>query len=95
VLALSGFIIALLAGMNAENPTSSVIVTGLVCMVVCHIVGTMLGLVIEKVLNEHRLSLATSETAESPVQMGIEIGEEIEIPEPASEAQEAQAKAAA
>lgn len=53
-MALAGFVVALLAGMQAENPTGRVIVTAIVALVACHIAGTILGMVIERVINEHR-----------------------------------------
>ncbi|RNC81076.1 MAG: hypothetical protein ED559_04555 [Phycisphaera sp.] len=57
-MALAGFVVALLAGMQAENPTGRVIVTAIVALVACHIAGTILGMVIERVLNEHQLAVS-------------------------------------
>lgn len=56
-MALAGFIVAVLAGMRSSNPAGTVIITALVALVICNIVGTLLGLVIERVMDEHRLAL--------------------------------------
>ena len=95
VLALSGFMVAILSGMNAGNPTGSVLITSIVCMVVCHIAGSILGLVLENVLNEHRASLATPETSELPIKMGIEIGGMSNVEQPDAEQQPEVSRAAA
>lgn len=67
-MALAGFVVALLAGMQAENTTSRVIVTALVALVACHIAGTILGMVIERVLNEHRLAVSNEYQQEQQTQ---------------------------
>ncbi len=67
-MALAGFVVALLAGMQAENTTSRVIVTALVALVACHIAGTILGMVIERVLNEHRLAVSNEYQQEQQAQ---------------------------
>ncbi len=54
VMGLAGFIVALLAGLQAGNETGRVIVTALAAMLVCHIAGMVLGLVIERVVEEHK-----------------------------------------
>ena len=75
VLGLSGFMVAILSGMNAGNPTGSVLVTGMVCMVVCHIAGSIIGMILENVLDEHRRSLSVVDESESPVETPAEAGE--------------------
>ena len=65
VMGLAGFVVALLSGMQAGNETSRVIVSALLAMVVCHIVGVVLGLVIERVVEEHKRSLETPNSGES------------------------------
>lgn len=67
-MALAGFVVALLAGMQAENTTSRIIVTALVALVACHIAGTILGMVIERVLNEHRLAVSNEYLQEQQTQ---------------------------
>lgn len=95
VLSLSGFLVAILSGLHAGNPTGSVIVTAMVCMVVCHIAGSLLGLVLENVLTEHRRTLTIDEMHESPVETGIEVGEFIESDQASDTDQTDPVKAAA
>lgn len=56
-MALAGFIVAVLAGMRSSNPAGTVIITALVALVICNLVGTLLGLVIDRVMDEHRRTL--------------------------------------
>lgn len=65
VMGLAGFVVALLSGLQAGNETSRVIVTALLAMVVCHIAGIVLGLVIERVVEEHKQSLDAPNSGES------------------------------
>lgn len=58
VMALSGFVVALLSGMQADNPTSRVIVTAMVALIACHVIGTLLGMIIESVLTDHHRSVS-------------------------------------
>jgi len=58
VMGLAGFVVALLAGLQTGNETGRVIVTALLAMVICHIAGVLLGLVIERVVEEHKVSIA-------------------------------------
>lgn len=59
VMALAGFVVALLSGMQAANPTSRVIVTAMVALIACHVIGTLLGMIIESVLTDHRRSVSS------------------------------------
>lgn len=65
VMGLAGFIVALLAGLQAGNETGRVIVTALLAMLVCHIAGVVLGLVIERVVQEHKQSIEAPKPGES------------------------------
>jgi hypothetical protein len=95
VLALSGFMVAILSGLNAGNPTGSVIITAIVCMVVCHIAGSILGVVLENVLTEHRRALSAQKTPSTPAQAGIEVDQSIELEQPIEEDQGDPARVAA
>ncbi|MCB9836672.1 MAG: hypothetical protein H6808_08125 [Phycisphaera sp.] len=68
VMGLAGFVVALLSGLQAGNETSRVIVIALLAMVVCHIVGVVLGLVIERVVEEHKQSLEKPNSGQSTSQ---------------------------
>lgn len=57
VMGLAGFAVAMLAGLQAGNETGRVIVAALVSMVACHIAGIVLGLLIERVVEEHKRTL--------------------------------------
>ena len=81
VLALSGFMIALLAGMQAGNQTSKIVLTALGAMIVCHIVGTLLGLVAESVLSEHRRAMSASSESEPEIAAANPVIEAVEVVE--------------
>jgi len=51
--ALTAFSVALLAGLASGNPALDVIVTGLVCMMVCYAVGGILASICGHVIREH------------------------------------------
>lgn len=57
VMGLAGFAVALLAGLQAGNETSRIIVVALIAMLVCHAAGVVLGLVIERIVDEHKRTL--------------------------------------
>ncbi|GAB5495929.1 MAG: hypothetical protein Phyf2KO_10090 [Phycisphaerales bacterium] len=83
-MALAGFVVALLAGMQAENPTGRVIFTAIVALVICHVTGTLLGMVIESVLSEHRRNVSNEmregEASGDPhIIEGVEVAEAIEV----------------
>jgi hypothetical protein len=52
-LGLIGFIIAILAGLAADNPATTTIVRALAAMFICYVVGMMLGTMATHALNEH------------------------------------------
>jgi len=75
VMGLAGFIVALLAGLQAGNETGRVIVTALGAMLVCHVAGMVLGLVIERVVEEHKRAISAPKQDEiEGVQAGASAG---------------------
>ena len=53
VLALAGFVIAILAGMAAGNEAATILLRALAALVVCNAVGLALGAAGERVIQEH------------------------------------------
>jgi hypothetical protein len=53
VFALSGFAIAIVAGMYAGNDAGTVLRRALGAMVACQIVGTMAGWIVQRVITDH------------------------------------------
>lgn len=52
-LGLIGFIIAILAGLAADNPETTTIVRALIAMFICYVVGMIIGAIATRALNEH------------------------------------------
>ncbi|MDX2018331.1 MAG: hypothetical protein SFY95_11930 [Planctomycetota bacterium] len=61
---LAGFSVAIFAGLMAQNPATTVLTNALVAMVICQFVGWALGLVGERVIQDH---LQTVTGAGAPV----------------------------
>lgn len=53
VFALTAFVVAILAGLYAQNGAAHVLATALVCMVFCYMVGSLIGAVAERTIREH------------------------------------------
>ncbi len=51
-LGLCAFMIALIAGLYAGNPADEIVGMGLVALVVCQIVGVLVGMGIESIVRE-------------------------------------------
>lgn len=51
--AMSGFAIAIVCGLAAENPSGRVLGVAVVSMIVCHIVGLIVGSIGENIVNEY------------------------------------------
>ena len=50
---LTAFLIAVLAGLAASNPAVDVVLTALVCAVIGRIIGTLGGMVLAHVVQQH------------------------------------------
>jgi hypothetical protein len=53
VLAVGGFLVAVLSGMYVENPLSAILARSLVTLVVCWPLGLVIGLVLDRLFREH------------------------------------------
>lgn len=51
--ALGAFAIAIIAGLAAGNPTLVILIDALIALVVCNVVGLIIGAVMEHAVNEH------------------------------------------
>lgn len=72
---LTAFAVAVIAGLAAGNTASHILLQAIVSMLVCHVVGLILGGLAEHVVREHLRACATPnlETGHSPdVNMNIQ-----------------------
>jgi hypothetical protein len=53
VVALSGFVIAIVAGLAVDNPADVILARALVCLALCLVVGLAAGSVCERVIADH------------------------------------------
>ncbi|MAH65947.1 MAG: hypothetical protein CMJ27_06105 [Phycisphaerae bacterium] len=53
VLAVGGFLVAVLSGMYVENPLGAILARSLVTLVVCWPLGLVIGLVLDRLFREH------------------------------------------
>lgn len=53
ILAVGGFMVAVLSGMFVENPLSAILARAMVTLVVCWPVGLVVGLVLDRLFREH------------------------------------------
>ena len=51
--ALTGFSTAVLAGLAAQNPGTTVLSRAIVCMAACYALGMVAGAIVERVIREH------------------------------------------
>lgn len=51
--ALAAFVLAILAGIGAGNPASTVLLKAIICMIVCQGVGSIAGMAATHVIQEH------------------------------------------
>jgi hypothetical protein len=51
--ALSGFAVAIIAGLAAGNPASRVLGTAIIAMLVCNLVGIAIGAVAQRIVADH------------------------------------------
>lgn len=64
-LGLSGFAVAVVAGLAAENPGGRILAIALVCMIGCHLVGLAIGMVGERVIEDYMRQYKASRPVES------------------------------
>ena len=77
VLAVGGFLVAVLSGMYVENPLGAILARSLVTMVVCWPLGLVIGMVLDRLFREH-VSNQTSQM-EQEDRSAEEAGGEVEI----------------
>jgi NhaP-type Na+/H+ or K+/H+ antiporter len=65
-MGLAGFTIAILAGLTADNTTESVLGRALISMLVCNVVGFLLGMIGERAIRE-AADLQAAISADGPV----------------------------
>ncbi|MAD19082.1 MAG: hypothetical protein CMJ52_02530 [Planctomycetaceae bacterium] len=58
LLAIGGFIVAVLSGMYAENPLGAILARSLVVMLLCWPIGLLVGLVLDRLFREHESNQA-------------------------------------
>ncbi len=61
LFALSGFAVAILAGLSSGNSALRVTATALGAFVACHVVGTLVGMVAERVVEDHAKEAGASD----------------------------------
>lgn len=70
VFALAAFAVAIIAGLSAGNGAARVLGSALAAMVVCHILGLVIGAIGQRIVTEHlqnaRTDSETSEAAAAP-----------------------------
>lgn len=65
LFALSGFAIAIIAGLAAGNSASRTLFIAIIALLVCHIVGVIAGAILERTVREH-LDTAYAIPGQSP-----------------------------
>lgn len=60
ILGISGFSVAILAGLAVGNEPIGVVARALMAMVICSIVGQVLGLMCQRAIDEHVAAFAAS-----------------------------------
>jgi len=84
ILALCAFAIALIAGLAAGNPTEHVVGRAVAAMLVCQILGMLIGRAVQAVLDEHLERYRADHQADQADQ--TEQSSRVEQPEPSIEA---------
>lgn len=51
--ALSAFAVAVVAGLAAQNPASSILIRALIAMMACYPVGLIIGLICQRLMFDH------------------------------------------
>ena len=50
---LSAFAVAVVAGLSAQNPVSSILMRALIAMIICYPVGLIIGLICQRLMFDH------------------------------------------
>lgn len=92
-LALTGFAVAILAGLAAGNPTLTILVHALIAMAACYAAGMIIGAVAYRAITEHVEHYKTN----NPIPRVIDLAESDETAPPievVDDAEQQQADAA-
>ena len=80
VFAIAAFVVSLISGLQAGNSTMRIVTVALMAMVVCHVLGSILGFVIEGVIAGYNETLKpvsdSSATADEVAAAEVEIVED-------------------
>lgn len=52
-MALSAFAVAVLAGLSVGNPSQDIVLRAIVSMLICQVIGMVIGMIGERIINEH------------------------------------------
>ncbi|MHC4415045.1 MAG: hypothetical protein ACYS0G_07165 [Planctomycetota bacterium] len=85
--ALAAFAVAVLAGLAGGNPATSILGRALLAMIVCYPVGLMIGMVCQRVLEEH-FKVNSSASAVPDQEAGAEASATEQSAESAEEAED-------
>lgn len=66
-LALSGYVVALIAGIAAGNPALRVLLVGLIVMIPAYVLGSLLGAMADHIVSEFKVNY---ERANPPAELG-------------------------
>ncbi len=66
IFGIAGFSIALIAGLAAGNDAKRVLITAIVCLIVCNLVGVLAGAILDRVVREHLATSAESASSTTP-----------------------------
>lgn len=77
---LAGFTVAVIAGLAVGNPTTSVLWRSILAMIVCYPVGLAIGLVAQKVIQDHIRAHKSANPAQDST-----LDDEPVVPRPAKE----------
>ncbi len=53
IFALAAFVVAIIAGLAGGNPTAAILQRAIICMLVCYPVGLAIGLLAERIIQDH------------------------------------------
>lgn len=51
--ALAGFAVAIVSGLASDNPAAQILLRATIAMVVCYVIGSIVGLICERVIVKH------------------------------------------
>ena len=86
VFAISAFAVSLVSGLQAGNSTERIVTVALVAMVICHILGSILGFIVEGVISGYNETLGPASDSAEPGVSGAEADVEVVENEPVRQA---------